>query len=158
MHLGIVHLFETRTAATGANEVLTFDTTASDLTVNFEGAVGGTDAPGLEVNESVTNVTLNVGTAQAGADLTLNTLTNSADASDNNSTESLETLTLVNIRDNNEEAGQSYSITLGDQANAAELNGLTTIDLSAAGQQQANYAANQANTDSVAIVATDAGL
>jgi hypothetical protein len=150
--------FESTVDAASGSEILTIDTTATDLTVNFEGAVGGTDAPGLEVNEGVTNLTLNVGTAQAGAGLTLNTLTNSADASDNNSTESLETLTLVNIRDNNEEAGQSYSITLGDQTNTAELNGLNTIDLSAAGQQQANYAANQTNTDSVAIVATDAGF
>jgi hypothetical protein len=155
---GTVTFESTVDAASSGSEILTIDTTATDLTVNFEGAVGGTDAPGLEVNEGVTNLTLNVGTAQAGAGLTLNTLTNSADASDNNSTESLETLTLVNIRDNNEEAGQSYSITLGDQTNTAELNGLNTIDLSAAGQQQANYAANQTNTDSVAIVATDAGF
>jgi hypothetical protein len=147
--------FEGAVTAGAAGDTLTVESSASDVAMNL---AAGAVSSNIELDDNISSLTLNVGTAVAGADATVDTLTNAADTDGN--TESLETLTLVNVRDDNE-TGQDYSITLGDGA-GAELNGLTTINLSGAGQQEASYDNTQAiaagDTDSVTLVATDAGF
>jgi len=112
--------------------VLIVETTSADLTLNFE---AGSASAGLKVSDDIANLTLSTGYEGFGngANLTVASLTNAEDVAGN--FDSLKTLTLVDVNADPEDA-LFHSITLGD--GSTELDGLTLIDLTAAGQLAAD--------------------
>jgi hypothetical protein len=127
--------------------VLIVETTSADLTLNFE---AGSASAGLKVSDDIANLTLGTGYDGFGngANLTVASLTNAEDVAGN--FDSLKTLTLVDANADSEDA-LFHSITLGD--GSTELDGLTLIDLTAAGQLAAD-----GTVDMIRVRAFDAGF
>ncbi|MEE4362773.1 MAG: DUF4214 domain-containing protein [Desulfotignum sp.] len=127
--------------------VLTVDTTAADLVLNFEAGSAGI---GLKLSDNIANLTLGSGYDGFGngANLNVTSLTNADDGDGN--FDSLKTLTLVDANADPEDA-LFHSVTLGD--GSTELDGLTSIDLTEAGQRAAD-----GTVDMVRIRAFDAGF
>ncbi|WP_169330551.1 hypothetical protein [Vreelandella jeotgali] len=123
---------------------LNVTTAASELTINTEGAVGGTAAPNLSVSEGVSSLVLNAEDA-----VTLDDVSNEA-TPDN---DTLESLTLNDV---SEDGDVAYDVDLGVGEDVA---GLSTIVLD--GQAETNYTINAAAANfgsEVTIQLNDAGI